>query len=137
MRWLLVLAAVGAAVVALQVLIWERSGGRSRPSLVGRLALATLTLVVFGAVVYMAHWFGIFSIPLVIIAFVPFGVAARWLILGTRERRQRLADARAATLPPPSRRDQLLAAAAIPVFVLLVAAVLALGLVAGTLVGMH
>jgi len=137
MRWLLVLAAVGAAVVALQVLIWERSGGRSRPSLVGRLALATLTLVVFGAVVYMAHWFGIFSIPLVIIAFVPFGVAARWLILGTRGARGRLADARAATLPLPSRSDRLLAAAAIPVFVLLVAAVLALGLVSGTLVGMH
>jgi hypothetical protein len=121
MKWLTILAAIGAAALALQILIWERRGGRRRPSMLGQLALAVLTVVVLGAAVSAAHWLGIFSVPLVIIAFVPFGIAARWLILSTRE----------------SRSDRLLALAAMPVFLILIAAVLLLGLIASTLVGPH
>jgi hypothetical protein len=137
MKWLTILAAIGAAALALQILIWERRGGRRRPSMLGQLALAVLTVVVLGAALSAAHWLGIFSVPLVIIAFVPFGIAARWLILSTRESRRHLANARLATLPPPARSDRLLALAAMPVFLILIAAVLLLGLIAGTLVGPH
>jgi hypothetical protein len=137
MRWLVILAAVAAFLVALQVLIWERRGGRSRRSTPGQLAWAVLALVAISAVVYAAHWLGIFSIPLVAIAFVPFGIVLRWLFLATRASRERAADARAAASVPATRRERLLARAAMPVFFVLAAAVVLLGLVVGTLVGPH
>ncbi|MGD0019249.1 MAG: hypothetical protein ABSD62_08335 [Candidatus Limnocylindrales bacterium] len=137
MRWLIVLAAIGAAALALQILIWERRAGRRRPATLGQLAGAVLTVVILGAAVYAAHWLGIFSIPLVAAAFVPFGVAARWLILTTRKSRQRAARSRAAAAGPASRRARLLAAASLPVFIFLVAVVVVVGLLVGTLVGPH
>ena len=79
---------------------------------------------------------GIFSAPLVAIAFVPFGIVARWLILATRGRRQLAAEARAAA-SPPTRKSRFLAAAEWPVFLILVTAVVILGMVVGTLVGPH
>ena len=45
MRWGVILAAICAAVVALQVLIWERRSGRRRPSTIGRVALAVMAIV--------------------------------------------------------------------------------------------
>jgi hypothetical protein len=76
-------------------------------------------------------------VPFVILAFVPFGIAARWLALSTREAREHLVNARVRALPPPSRRDRLIARVAMPVFLILVAVVLALGFAAGTMVGPH
>jgi hypothetical protein len=137
MRWLIVLAAIGAAALAWQILIWERRGGRRRPSTLGQLAVAVLAVVGLGGAVYAAHFLGIFSVPLVAIAFVPFGVTMRSLILATRGSRQRAADARAAAAVPASRRARLLELAAWPVFVVLVAAVVAVALVVGTTVGQH
>lgn len=137
MRWLIVLAAIGAAALALQILIWERRGGRRRPSTLGQLAVAVLTVVGLGAAVYAAHFLGIFSVPLVAIAFVPFGVTVRSLILATRGSRQRAADAHAAAAAPVSRQARLLELAAWPVFVVLAAAVVVLALVVGTIVGPH
>jgi len=137
MKWLMILAAIGAAALALQILIWERRGGRRRPSLLGQLALVVLTAIVLGVAAYAAHSLGIFSVPFVILAFVPFGIAARWLALSTREAREHLVNARVRALPPPSRRDRLIARVAMPVFLILVAVVLALGFAAGTMVGPH
>ena len=137
MKWLIVLAAIGAAALALQILIWERRGGRRRPSTLARLAVAVLTVVGLAAAVYAAHSLGIFSVPLVAIAFVPFGVTIRSLILATRGRRQRAADARAAAAAPASRLDRMLELATWPVFLFLVAVVVAAGLVVGTIVGPH
>lgn len=137
MKWLTVLAAIGAAALALQILIWERRGGRRRPSTRGQLAVAVLTLVGLVGAVYAAHFLGVFSVPLVAIAFVPFGITARSLILATRGKRQRAADARAAAASPASQRTRLLELAALPVFFVLVAAVVVMGLVVGTLVGPH
>jgi hypothetical protein len=137
MKWLIVLAAIGAAALSFQILIWERRSGRSRRSTLGQLAWAVLTVVVLGAVVYAAHWLGIFSIPLVAVAFVPFGVTVRWLLSATRASRLRAEEARAAAAAPASRRGRLVAIATWPVFIVLVAVVVMLGLVVGTLVGPH
>jgi hypothetical protein len=137
MKWVVLLGAVVAAVLALQALIWERRGGRRRPSTVGRIALAVLAIVLVSGAVYAAHLLGIFSVPLVVIAFVPVGAAIRWLILATRESRERDAQAREAMALPPTRSDRLIRAASLPLFVLMVLAVVLLGLVVGTVVGPH
>jgi hypothetical protein len=137
MKWLIVLAALGAAALSIQILIWERRSGRSGRSPLRRLAWAVLTVVVLGAVVYVAHWLGIFSIPLVAVAFVPIGVTVRWLLSATRASRMRTEGARAAAAGPPSRRARLIAIATWPIFLVLVAVVVVLGLVVGTLVGPH
>jgi hypothetical protein len=137
MRWAIVLGAIATAAIALQILIWERRAGRRRPSTVGLIALAVLAVVLVGAAVYSAHLLGIFSIPLVVLAFVPVGVTVRWLILATRESRQLAAQAFAASAPPVTWRTRLLRAASVPIFVLMVVAVVLLALVVGTLVGPH
>jgi hypothetical protein len=137
MRWAILLGGLGTAAIALQILIWERRRGRRRPSTIGRLALAVLAVVLLGGAVYSAHLLGIFSIPLVFLAFVPVGVTARWLILATRESRELAADAFAASNSPATRLVRVLRAASLPIFVLMVVAVVLLGLVVGTLVGPH
>jgi hypothetical protein len=140
MKWLIVLAAIGAAAIALQILIWERRGGRRRPSTLGQVAVAVLTVVGLGGAIYAAHIIGIFSVPLVAIAFVPFGVMVRWLILASRASRLRAAEHRAATAAPEapaSRRARMLELAAWPVFLVLVAVVVVMALVVGTIVGPH
>ena len=134
MRWLILIAAVVAAVLALQILLMERRGGRPR-STVTQFASAILPLVVLGGAAYAAHSMGLFSLPLVAIAFVPFGIAARWFVMATRDARRRR---EALTVRPPlSRRARVLELAAWPVFLVLVAVVLTIGLVVGMLVGPH
>jgi Ca2+/Na+ antiporter len=133
MRWLVLLAAAVATVFALQILAAERRRGGSRTTL-GQLAAAMLWLAILGAILYAAHWIGLFSLPLVAVAFVPFALVARWSILATREARRRRDDA-AAAQPPPSRSARLLELAAWPVFLSLVVLVLAIGIFVATLVG--
>ena len=137
MKWLMILAAIGAAVLSVQILIWERRSGRSRRSPLRRLAWVVLTLVVLAAVVYGAHLLGIFSVPLVAVAFVPVGITVRWLMSATRESRLRAEEARAAAAGPPARHARLIAIATWPIFLVLVAVAVVLGLVVGTLVGPH
>lgn len=137
MRWLVILGALAAAVIAIEILMWERRAGRRRPSALGRIALAVLAIVLVGGAVYSAHLLGVFSIPLVAIAFVPVGLTVRSLILLTRGSRERAQQARAAAEPPATRRDRLVQAAALPFFVVMVLAVVVFGLVVGTLVGPH
>jgi hypothetical protein len=58
-------------------------------------------------------------------------------MLATRESRQLAADAFAASAPPPAWRARLLRAASLPIFALMVLAVVLLALVVGTIVGPH
>lgn len=137
MKWLIILGAVCAAALALQILISERRRGRRELSALGRIALAVLAIALLGGAVYSAHVLGIFSIPLVVIAFVPVGVTVRWLILASRGSRQQAEEARIVIAPAAGRRDRLIRAASLPLFVLMVLAVVLLGLVVGTVVGPH
>jgi hypothetical protein len=135
-RWLILPAAICAAAVAIQMLVWERRG-RIRRSTASGLASVGLTLLVLIAAAYIAHGLGIFTIPIVVVAFVPFGFAARGLLLATRDARLRAAEARALTTQPASRRARLLSLAAWPAFLVLVVVAVALGLVAATFIGPH
>ncbi len=137
MRWAVILAAICAALIALQILIWERRSSRRRPSTIGRIALAVLAIVLVGGAVYSAHLLGIFSIPLIVIAFGPVGLTLRWLILATRESREVADAARAAAALPLTRSQRLLRSLALPLFVTMVLAVVAAALVVGTLVVPH
>lgn len=132
MRWLILLAATAAAALLALAVASERRGGHSPRSAVARVASTTLSLVALGAGVYVAHWLGIFSVPLVALAFVPCGIVLRWWFMATRGSRERETAARAVA---GGRR--LPAAAELPIFVGLVALAVALGLIAGFLVGPH
>lgn len=137
MRWVAILGAICAGLVALQILIWERRSGRRRPSTIGRIAFAVLAIVLVGGAVYSAHLLGIFSIPLIVIAFGPVGLTLRWLILATRDSREAADTAFAAASPPLTRSQRFLRTLALPLFVIMVLAVVAVALVVGTLVGPH
>lgn len=131
MKWLALIAALVATVFAVRILAADLRRGEGR-STIGQLATAVLALVVLGAAIYAAHWIGFFSVPVVAVAFVPFGLAARWSILASRSERERREAARQPT--NPSRRDRLLGLAMWPVFLALVFLVAALGVIAGALV---
>lgn len=137
MKWLMLLAGLGAAAVAVEILLWERRRGRRAPSAVGQMALAVLTGLLLAGAVLSAHLLGIFSVPLVAVAFVPVGVGLRWLVLATRDARARSAGARAASSAAITLRARLAETLALPLFVVLVVAVVAVGLIAGALVGPH
>jgi hypothetical protein len=137
MRWIVILAAICAALVALQILIWERRSGRRRRSTIGQIALAVLAIVLVGGAIYSAHLLGIFSIPLIVIAFGPVGLTLRWLILATRESRETADAAFAAASPPLTRGRRVLRSLALPIFVIMVLAVVAVALAVGTMVGPH
>jgi hypothetical protein len=61
----------------------------------------------------------------------------RETLLLTRDRRRRRARALAAAAEPPTLRARLARKAAMPVFLLLVAVALTMGMIAGVLVGPH
>jgi hypothetical protein len=95
------------------------------------LAAAVFALVWLAAAVYMAHLLGIFSVPLVAVAFAPFGVVARWALLASRSSgRRRKMGGTATDLGPRARL-------ALPMLLVLVAAVAVLGVVVGTIIGAH
>ncbi len=135
MKWLILFGSLGAAAIAFQILVWERRSGRHLAPL-RQAAMAIVAVVLLGGAVYSAHLLGIFSIPLVVITFVPVGATVRWLILATRVSRQREAEARAAAFPA-TRHDLFLRAISLPLFVTMALAVVLLGLVVGTIVGPH
>jgi hypothetical protein len=134
MRWLVLLAAVVAALFALWILLRERREGQRR-STFRQLAIAVLWLAILGAAAFAARWIGLLAIPVIVVGFLPFGLVARWSILATRESRIRAQNA--APRPPRSTADRLLAALAWPVFLTLVAVVVAAGIVVAMLVGPH
>jgi TRAP-type uncharacterized transport system fused permease subunit len=95
------------------------------------LAAAVLALVLLAAAFYSAHLLGIFSVPLVAVAFVPFGVVARWLLLASRSSRLRKELDGGTTAPGPR------AGLRLPLLLVLVVAVAVLGVVLGTIIGPH
>jgi hypothetical protein len=137
MKWLALLGAAGAVAFGLW---WLARGRPDRPGSPGRparsptlaeLASTALSLTLLAAAVLAAHWLGIYSLPLVAAAFVPFGLALRSLLLATRGSRQiRDVDSSAA---PGGRWARL----ALPLLVVMVAAIAVLGVVVGALVGRH
>jgi hypothetical protein len=137
MRWLSLLGAAAAVAFGLW---WLAKGRPDRPGSPGRparsptlaeFASVVLSLVLLAAAVYAAHWLGIYSLPLVAAAFVPFGLAIRWLLLATRGSRQiRDVDGSAAA---GGRWVGLV----LPLLVVMVVAIAVLGVVVGTLVGRH
>jgi hypothetical protein len=147
MRWLIALAPIGAvALLVLKVTSHHDFGGvhlrgtsrrtsrgTSRgPIGMARLIWTTLSLVVVAGGVFLAHWLGIFSVPLVALAFVPFGIALRWWLTANRASRERDAQIRA-----EAHGRHLPAAAELPVFVFLAAIAIAAGLAVGIMVGPH
>jgi hypothetical protein len=123
MKWLLLGSGALAAALAVWILIGERLRPGPRSSLRG-LVTVIASLVVFGAIMYMAHFAGFFSLPLLAAVFVPMGLAARWSLVVSRNARLR----REASLPPPkrSRWTSLRQAAMWPLFLALVVGVAAL-----------
>jgi hypothetical protein len=132
MKWLLLTATLVAAAFAIQILIadTQRVGRRST---LGRLAIPVLSLMALAAAIYAAHAIGFFSVPIVALAFVPFGLALRWSLLANRGMRER----REAASQPVQRsgRDRLVGLAMWPLFFVLVVLVAAIGLVTGFLAG--
>jgi hypothetical protein len=78
---------------------------------------------------YLAHRLGIFALPLVVLAFLPIGVAMRWLLMhtaGARERR----GAAVETLPVHP-----LARFTVPLLAVSAVVVAVIGVLVGTLIG--
>ncbi len=90
MKWLLVLVLAIAAAIALAVFAARLvDQGRTRLEAVRRWAWAigTTALLVLG--VYAAHAIGLFSVPIVALAFLLIGIPARAYLGATRARRER------------------------------------------------
>jgi hypothetical protein len=134
MRWIVLATGILAAMLAARIL-WadlRRLGSRGT---FRSLAGALLSLGVLGAGLYGAHWLGYFSIPVVAAVFVPFGLAARWSLLASREAR----DRREAASPPEPAwgRQRMRGVLGWPVFVGLVLLVAALGAGAAVVAAWH
>lgn len=131
MRWLALIAVLSATAFG----VWRLTRGRletgARSRGFAELAAAAFALVWLAAAAYAAHLLGIFSVPLVALAFVPFGVAARWSLLASRSSGRRRALSGTATDPGPRAR------LALPMLLVLVVAVAVLGVVVGTIIGAH
>lgn len=96
---------------------------------VARLALTGSALI---GGVYLAHLMGLFTVPFVAVGFVAAGIAVRMLLSTTRDARNRgtaAEEARARVGVP--------AALQLPAFVVMVAIVVALGLILARLIGPH
>ena len=122
------------AIGALALCAWyvaSRPRYRRRLRSLADFSWAVLSLALLAGAVYAAHSIGLFSIPLVALAFVPIGLAARWLLVNSRASRERQKIA----LDPPrgSRWEKV----ALPVLVLMVVATAVLAVAVGTLVGPH
>lgn len=130
MKWLILGAALVAAGLGVWILLGERRPGARRSTMKGIVA-AVAALAVMGGIAYAAHVAGFFALPIVVIAFLPFGLAARWGVLATRGLRERREAA--APPPPPTARQRILAVAFWPLFVILVLVVASLGFVAAML----
>ena len=130
MKWLALLGAVGTGAVGVLWYFKGQPGLPARSPTLVRFASAILSLVLLIAAAYAAHYLGIYSLPLVTIAFLTVGIAGRGLLFGTREARTKRELSNAAT----SGRWEWLV---LPLLVVLVVAIAVLGVAVGTLVGRH
>jgi small-conductance mechanosensitive channel len=131
MRLLALLVVLAAAALVAWRFMRGRLDDGPRSRGLADLAAAVLALVLLAAAFYSAHLLGIFSVPLVAVAFVPFGVVARWLLLASRSSRRRKELDGRATAPGPGPGLRL------PLLLVLVVAVAVLGVVLGTIIGPH
>ena len=131
MKWLALLGAVGTGAVGVLWYFKGQPGLPARSPTLVRFASAILSLVLLIAAAYAAHYLGIYSLPLVTIAFLTVGIAGRGLLFGTREAR----TSRQLNNPAPAnaRWEWLV----LPLLVVLVVAIAVLGVVVGTLLGRH
>ena len=133
MKWLLMLLGVaGAAAILLQVLTSREASARYQARGAIRFAWAVLSIAILAIGLFAAHWIGLFSVPLVAVAFVAAGVPLRMVLTGTK-------PARAAGEPSgaESRRERLWNSLELPLLVVLVAGVALLGIVVSGLIGPH
>jgi hypothetical protein len=131
MKWLALLGAVGAGAVGVLWYFKGQPGVPAKSPTLVRFASAILSLVLLIAAAYAAHYLGIYSLPLVIVAFLTVGIAGRGLLFGTREARTKRELSN--TAPAKGRLEWLV----LPLLVVLVVAIAVLGVVVGTLVGRH
>ena len=124
MKWLLLVAGTIAAFLAARLLLSDirRMGGRAT---LGSLAGAAVSLAALAGSLYVAHYLGWFSVAFVALAFVPFGLAARWSLLASRRRR----DGYEATRLPTTEtaRERVLRPLTLVLLVALMAGVAMLG----------
>ena len=132
MKWLILVAFLAAIVLALPIVL--RDIRRSRTSgepLAARLAASLLpgagSLVVIALAAYAGRELGFFSVPLIVLAFVPLGLVVRWTLIGTRESRARRQPER----PAPTVRQRVGRVAFWPLFLVMVLGVAVLAAFAG------
>jgi hypothetical protein len=131
MKWLVLLGVIGAAAPVVWYVATGRPHGRPRSRPLAEFAWAVLTCVLLAAAVWTAHRMGIFSVPLVALAFVPFGIAVRGFLVATRDsRRRRELDGQTAAAGPFARLT-------LPLMVVMVVAIAVFGVLVGWLVGPH
>jgi hypothetical protein len=90
-----------------------------------------LSIALLAIGVFAAHWIGLFSVPLVAVAFVAAGVPLRVVLTGTKPTRAAAEPGR------ESRRERLWSSLELPLLVVLVAGVALLGIVVSGLIGPH
>jgi hypothetical protein len=129
MKLLLATAAIGVGVIALWWLWKGRSARPAESRAPAEAVSAALSLCVIVAAAYVAHRMSIVALPLVVVAFLPFAVAARWILYSARYSRERL-NAAGRTAPSPTQARFML-----PFMAVLAVAAAVLGVVVGTLVG--
>jgi len=129
MKLLFATAAVGVGVIALWWLWKGRSARPAESRTLSEAVSAVLSLGVIAAVAWVAHRMGIFALPLVVVAFLPFAVATRWILRSTRDSRERLYAAGGLA---PSRTQ---AGFVLPFIAVLAVAAAVVGVVVGMLVG--
>ena len=129
MKFLLVLAATGVGAYVLWRVLRHQPVRPGVPRTAAEGAWAAMCLVLLVAAAYLGHRLGIFALPLVVLAFLPIGMAMRWLLMhtaGARERRY----ANVATAPAHP-----LARFTVPLLALSAIVVAALGVLIATLIG--
>ncbi len=131
MRWLVLLGAAGAAAFVVWYLATGRTEESPRSRTLAGFGWAVLCVALLAAAVYAVHWLGIFSLPLVALALVPFGIATRWLLLATRGSRG------FQEWEPKAAGNRPWARLVLPTLLVTVVAIAVLGVVVGMLVGRH
>ncbi len=136
MKWVIVFALLAALVLAVPILLRDARRGARRGTAAQRtrgLSASLLpgigSLVVIALAVYAGHEAGIFSVPLVALAFVPFGLVVRWLLIETQAGRRE----REIVAPALTRRQRIGRLAFWPLFVVMVLAVAVVAAFAGML----
>ena len=132
MKWLLILLGVaGAAAILLQFLASREASARVQTRGAIRFAWTVLSIALLAIGVIAARWIGLFSVPLVAVAFVALGVPLKMVLTGTKPKRA------ATELGRESRRERLWNSLELPLLVVLVAGVALLGIVVSGLIGPH